>query len=104
MNPSLASVLEDCCGNCENCRKGSAAKEHAHGIPISLSRVGEHGVITRIIGREETKRYLAGLGFTTGTKVSTVSLSNGSVILSIKGSKIAIDGKMASKIMFCPER
>ena len=29
--------------------------------------------------------------------------ASGSVILDVKGSKIAIDRKMASKILFCPE-
>ena len=32
-----------------------------------------------------------------------VSEASGNVILDVKGSKIAIDRKMASKILFCPE-
>ena len=54
------------------------------GIPISMARVGDKGTVVSISGREETKRFL-------------------SVILDVKGSKIAIDRKMASKILFCPE-
>ena len=52
------------------------------GIPISMARVGDKGTVVSISGREETKS---------------------SVILDVKGSKIAIDRKMASKILFCPE-
>ena len=55
------------------------------GIPISMARVGDKGTVVSISGREETKRFL------------------GNVILDVKGSKIAIDRKMASKILFCPE-
>lgn len=73
------------------------------GIPISMARVGDKGTVVSISGREETKKFLAGLGFTPGTVVKAVCEANGSVILDVKGSKIAIDRKMASKILFCPE-
>ena len=58
------------------------------GIPISMARVGDKGTVVSISGREETKRFLE---------------ASGNVILDVKGSKIAIDRKMASKILFCPE-
>ena len=70
------------------------------GIPISMARVGDKGTVVSISGREETKRFL---GFTPGTEVKAVCEASGSVILDVKGSKIAIDRKMASKILFCPE-
>lgn len=73
------------------------------GIPISMARVGDKGTVVSISGREETKKFLAGLGFTPGTEVKAVCEASGSVILDVKGSKIAIDRKMASKILFCPE-
>ena len=73
------------------------------GIPISMARVGDKGTVVSISGREETKRFLAGLGFTPGTEVKAVCEASGSVILDVKGSKIAIDRKMASKSLFCPE-
>ena len=82
------------------------------GIPISMARVGDKGTVVsisgreetkRFLGREETKRFLVGLGFTPGTEVKAVSEAGGNVILDVKGSKIAIDRKMASKILFCPE-
>lgn len=92
-----------CCGDCDNCVKCSNEKEHAPGVPITLARVGERGTIVRISGKEETRRFLSGLGFTTGSKVSTVCQIDGNLVLEVKGSKIAIDRSMASKIMFCPE-
>lgn len=75
----------------------------ARSIPVSMARVGESGIVVRISGNPEVKKFLADLGFTVGTTISTVSDLKGSKILSIRGSKIAIDSKMASRIMFCPE-
>ena len=72
-------------------------------VSLSMARVGDKGTVVSISGREETKRFLAGLGFTPGTEVRAVSEASGNVILDVKGSKIAIDRKMASKILFCPE-
>lgn len=74
------------------------------GIPMSMAKVGDTGTIVSISGREETRKFLAGLGFTPGTTVKAVCEANGNVILDVKGSKIAIDRKMAAKILFCPER
>ena len=73
------------------------------GIPISMARVGDMGTIVSISGREETRKFPAGLGFTPGTTVKAVCEANGNMILDVKGSKIAIDRKMANKILFCPE-
>ena len=55
------------------------------GIPISMARVGDKGTVVSISGREETKRFLAGLGFTPGTEVKAVCEASGSVILDVKG-------------------
>ena len=79
------------------------ASRYAPTIPISMAKVGEKGTIVRISGKEDVRKSLIRLGFIAGTKVSAVSTAGGSVILEIKGSRIAIDCQMASKIMFCPE-
>lgn len=73
------------------------------GIPISMARVGESGTVVSISGKEEVRKYLASLGFTPGATIRAVSEAGGNVILDVKGSKIAIDRKMATKILFCPE-
>ena len=94
---------EQCCGDCDNCIKCSNEKEHASGVPISTAKVGESGMIVRISGKAETKKFLSELGFTTGTKIKAVCQVDGNLILEVKGSKIAIDRGMATRIMFCPE-
>ncbi len=72
-------------------------------LPVSLAKVGQSGKVVRISGNAEVKKFLSDIGFTTGVEIKVVSDLNGSKILSIRGSKIAVDGKMASKIMFNPE-
>ena len=79
------------------------ASRYAPTIPISMAKGGERGTIVRISGKDDVRKSLNRLGFVAGTKVSAVSTAGGSVILEIKGSRIAIDCQMASKIMFCPE-
>lgn len=72
-------------------------------IPVSMAKAGETGVVVRISGNQEVRKFLSDLGFTIGTTISTVSDINGNKILGIRGSRIAIDSGMASRIMFCPE-
>ncbi len=71
-------------------------------VPLSFMRKSEKGEIIRISGSEDVRRHLAELGFLAGTKVIAVNTANGNVIVDVKGSKIAIDSKVASKIMCCP--
>lgn len=98
MNPGTYA-----CAGLEKSASCNNSMASSPGIPISMARVGDKGTVVSISGREETKRFLAGLGFTPGTEVKAVSEASGNVILDVKGSKIAIDRKMASKILFCPE-
>ena len=98
MNPCTCAVTEmhNRCICASNMPSGP-------GIPISMAKVGEIGTVVSISGKEETKKFLASLGFTPGTTIKAVCEASGNVILDVKGSKIAIDRKMASKILFCPE-
>ncbi len=73
------------------------------GIPVAMAKVGDCGTVIKIEGKEETRRFLAGLGFTPGTTVRAVCEASGNMILEVKGSKVAIDRKMAMRILFCPE-
>ena len=83
--------------------KTDMASSRAVSIPVSLAKVGETGIVVRISGNPEVRKFLSDLGFTIGTRISTVSELKGNKILSVRGSRIAIDSTMASKILFCPE-
>ena len=73
------------------------------GMPVSLSKVGDSGIIVKISGDQGTKKFLSDLGFNIGVRIQTVSDVKGNKILSIRGSRIAVDSKLASKIMIRPE-
>lgn len=81
---------------------GDAEVPRASGVPLSMAKVGEKGVIVSISGKEEVRKFLCDLGFTIGTGIKAVSQSGGNIIIDVKGSKIAIDRHMASKIQFVP--
>lgn len=72
------------------------------GVPLVTARIGEGGKIVRISGRSETRKYLCELGFVIGEQISVISENAGNLILDIKGSRIAVDRMVASKIFFAP--
>lgn len=67
-------------------------------MPLTMANVGEEYTITRISGREDTRRFLAGLGFTVGALISVISMIGGNVIVNIKDSRVAINADMAACI------
>lgn len=68
-------------------------------MPLSMINEGETATITRVGGKEETRRFLENLGFVVGAIVTVVSKTGGNVIVNIKESRVAIGSDMASKIM-----
>lgn len=68
-------------------------------MPLSMIGEGETATITRICGKEETRRFLENLGFVVGAIVTVISKTGGNVIVNIKESRVAIGSDMASKIM-----
>lgn len=68
-------------------------------MPITLANVGEEQMIKKIGGRPETRRFLEGLGFVVGGAVTIMNKIGGNVILSVKGSRVAVSEEMAHKIM-----
>ncbi len=68
-------------------------------MPLSMIGEGETATITRVGGKEETRRFLENLGFVVGAIVTVVSKTGGNVIVNIKESRVAIGKDMATKIM-----
>ena len=68
-------------------------------MPLNLADVGEENTIKKIGGKEEVRRHLENLGFVVGGVVTVVSEINGSLIVNVKESRVAIGKDMASKIM-----
>lgn len=68
-------------------------------MPLAMTKVGEQGLIKKINGKDETKRFLANLGFTEGSTVTVVSEISGNLIVNVKEARVAIDKSMAMRIM-----
>ena len=68
-------------------------------LPLSMAKLGEVCEIKKVGGKEETRKFLESLGFVVGATVTIVSENAGNLIVNVKGSRVAIDKGMASKIM-----
>ena len=68
-------------------------------MPLTMARTGDENSIKKVGGKEETRRFLAGLGFVQGAHVTIITEISGNVIVSVKESRVAISREMAAKIM-----
>ncbi len=68
-------------------------------MPLTLVNLGVPKIIKRIGGKDETQRFLASLGFVTGSEVTVISEFQGNVIVNVKESRVAISKAMACRIM-----
>ena len=68
-------------------------------MPLTMAKVGEENSIKKVGGKEETRQFLANLGFVPGTHVTIITEISGNVIVNVKESRVAISREMASKIM-----
>ena len=67
-------------------------------MPLTMAGIGETNTISRIGGNEETRRFLANLGFVAGTEVVVLSKIGGNVIVNVKDSRVAVNEDMARHI------
>jgi ferrous iron transport protein A len=68
-------------------------------MPLSMAKMGTENSIKKVGGKEETRQFLANLGFVPGSHVTIIAEIGGNVIVSIKESRVAISREMALKIM-----
>lgn len=68
-------------------------------MPLTIANIGETNTIKRVGGNEETRRFLANLGFVVDAEVTVLSAIGGNVIVNIKDSRVAVNADMARHIM-----
>lgn len=68
-------------------------------MPLVMAGVGEKCKIQKVGGNDETRRFLANLGFVNDAEVSIVSAIGGNVIVNIKDARVAVNSDMARHIM-----
>ena len=68
-------------------------------MPVAMANIGDVNIIRKITGQDEVRKHLAELGFVVGEKISVVSELGGSLILSVKDSRVALDRAMAMRVL-----
>ena len=67
-------------------------------LPLMIAREGERVTIKGISGKDDIRQHLAELGFVVGAELMIISRVSGNFIIQGKGSRVALDRSMASRI------
>lgn len=67
-------------------------------LPLALLKNDETKKILKISGDDTTKKHLANLGFVPDSEIKIINSLAGNLIVNVKGSRIAIDEKLARNI------
>ncbi len=67
-------------------------------MPLLMAGLGEANKIVTVKGKEETKRFLASLGFVKGAEITVVTEFGGNLIVNVKDARVALSKVMAAKI------
>ena len=68
-------------------------------MPITMVQSGDTVKIARITGSDAIRQHLSELGFVVGDEVTVVSNNAGNLIVQVKDARIALDAKMANRIV-----
>lgn len=68
-------------------------------MPLTMAKPGQTVTIRRITGRDEVRVRLAELGFVAGSTVTVLQSISGSLILQVKDGRVALDSRMANRIL-----
>ncbi len=68
-------------------------------MPLNMLSVGNTGVVTRLSGNEEERKYLMNLGFIPGVEVKVMNSFSGNIIVDVKSSRVALNKEIARHIL-----
>ena len=68
-------------------------------MPLTMLSRGQRATVKRVTGKDETRQFLASLGFVEGGAVTVVNEIGGNLIVSVKDSRIALNRGMAARIL-----
>ena len=68
-------------------------------LPLGLVKSGEAARVRAVCGKDSAQRFLRNLGFVEGAEVTVISELNGNVIVSVKGTRVAISKAMANRVL-----
>lgn len=68
-------------------------------MPLSFLASGQSARIAKVRGSDDLHHHLENLGFVEGAQVMVVSSNAGNLIVEVKGAQVALDKKVAAKIV-----
>lgn len=68
-------------------------------MPLTFCTIGQNFIVKRLSGDSAVRQHLNELGFSVDSPVTVISSLGGNVIVKVKESRIALDHKLASRIM-----
>ena len=68
-------------------------------MPLSLVDIGARRRIKGVTGDDAARKRLEALGFVEGMEVEVVNKVAGNLIVGVLGSRVAVCGKLAARIM-----
>lgn len=71
----------------------------AHSMPLTAAPACAVLTVVACKGQDETRQHLASLGFVPGCTVRVVNEANGNFIIDVKGARIALDRRLATRIL-----
>ncbi len=71
-------------------------------MPLILAPQGEEMKVVRVAADAKTCRHLENLGITPGADIILLAFSNGSMIVRVRDSRLALDRITAKSIMVSP--
>lgn len=77
----------------------SAAQPSGQQLPLTFLRNGERARVLKVRGNAEVRHHLENLGFVPGSEISVVTQQAGNYIVEIRGTQVALDRSVASKII-----
>lgn len=68
-------------------------------MPLTMLPLGKEAIINVCNAKESTKKFLEGLGILPGASISVISEMSGSLIVSIKGARVALNRGVAQQLL-----
>ena len=66
---------------------------------LTTVQSGKDYIIHAVAGEGDTRLHLSSMGFVPGAKLAVVSRIGGNLIVNVKGSRVALDEKLAKCIL-----
>ena len=67
-------------------------------MPLTMLDRGEQSTVKTVDGRDQTRLFLQGLGFTEGAPVAVLAAAAGKLVVAIQGMRVELSSRIASHV------